>query len=43
MVSIKEYNPFAPEIKAYPYPYYDWLRLSPGWKSALPPRSCCAA
>jgi cytochrome P450 len=26
MVTITEYNPFAPEVKENPYPYYAWLR-----------------
>ncbi len=26
MTEITAYNPFAPEVKENPYPYYDWLR-----------------
>ncbi len=26
MASVMAYNPFAAEVKADPYPYYDWLR-----------------
>jgi cytochrome P450 len=26
MVAVEEYNPFAPEVKEDPYPYYAWLR-----------------
>ena len=26
MVTVTEYNPFAPEVIADPYPYYAWLR-----------------
>ncbi len=26
MTTITEYNPFAPEVKENPYPYYAWLR-----------------
>ena len=26
MAPITEYNPFAPEVKEHPYPYYAWLR-----------------
>ena len=26
MVSVTEYNPFAPEVVENPYPYYTWLR-----------------
>ena len=26
MHSMTAYNPFAPEVKASPYPFYEWLR-----------------